>query len=291
MLVNKAYTLSVINEKEAIKSMKNFNDKVIVITGGATGIGYSFAKKLGYEGAKIVIASRRIQKVRDAVKRLRALGLEASGTSCDVSSREDVVNLKQYANKNYGRVDVLINNAGITQEQKPVFETDIELYRKLFEINYFGVLNCIQVFSEDMINTDLPAAIYNVGSENSLFSGVPQASGYISSKHALLALTESLREDAPQNLDVSFIVPGLVKSELADGFLKGMETDHFVEIIVEQLKNNEFYCVSHAHNMVRITKRFEDLKEAYAHYAPRYENDDEYDVRTQIKRLMKGEGK
>ena len=266
--------------------MGSYRNKTVVITGGATGIGYAFAKAMGLEGAKIVIASRRLERVNDSVEKLRALGIEASGTNCDVSIREDVERLKEFANETYGRVDVLMNNAGITQEQSPIVTTDINIYRKIFEINYFGVLNCIQVFAEDMVNSDLPAAIYNVGSENSLFNGVPQASAYISSKHALLALTESLREEMPDNVYVSLIVPGLVKSELADEFLPGMDTDEYVELVMDQLRLNELYAVSHARNIVRITDRYEKLKNAYETYAPRYENDDEYDVRKLIEKLM-----
>jgi NAD(P)-dependent dehydrogenase (short-subunit alcohol dehydrogenase family) len=267
--------------------MLSYKDQVIVITGGATGIGFAFAKAMGLEGGKIVIASRRIQKVNDAVDKLRSIGIEASGTNCDVSKREDVLRLKSFANQRYGKVNVLLNNAGITQDQLPVLDTDIDVYRKLFEINYFGVINCIQVFAEDFKNA--PSAIYNVGSENSLFNGVPLAAGYISTKHALLGLTESLREELWENTNVSFIVPGLVESELSEGFLKGMDVDKFVSIIMKQLKANQFYCVAHAHNIVRINKRYESLNTAYNTFAPRYMNDSEFDVRTQINNIMKKE--
>ncbi|MCH4891409.1 SDR family oxidoreductase [Acidaminobacter sp. JC074] len=267
--------------------MLSYMGRVIVITGGATGIGYAFAKAMGLEGGKIVIASRRVEKVNEAVENLKALGIEASGTTCDVSKRSEVENLKSFANQKYGKVDVLMNNAGITQEQKPILQTDVKTYKKLFEINYYGVINCIQVFSEDLQTA--PSAIYNVGSENSLFNGVPQASGYISTKHALLALTESLREEMSETTNISFIIPGLVQSELADGFLKGMDVDKFVSTIMKQLKENQFFCVAHAHNIVRVNKRYEALNAAYNTFAPRYENDDEFDVRTQINKLLQKE--
>jgi len=269
--------------------MKSFKDKVIVITGGATGIGYAFAKAMGLEGGKIVIASRRISAVNNALERLRAVGIEASGTHCDVSSREDVIELKKFANQTYGDVDVLLNNAGISQDQKSIFDTDPHIYKNLFEINYFGVLNCVQVFGKDMIKNNCSAAIYNVGSENSLFNGVPMASAYISTKHALLALTESLAEEAPKNLDVSFIVPGLVQSELSTGFLKGMDVNKFVSTIMKQLKENQFYCVAHAYNLVRINERYQALNTAYNTFAPRYLNDQEFDVRTLINNLKQEE--
>jgi len=271
--------------------MLNYKDKVIVITGGATGIGFGFAQAFGREGGKIVIASRRNTVVDKAVKDLREMGIDAHGTSCDVSNRDDLIRLKDFVLDTYGRVDVLMNNAGITQPQQAVFETDMALYKKLFEINYFGVINCIQVFAEDLMKDNKPAAIYNVGSENSLFSGVPQASGYISTKHALLALTESLSEEAPANLNVSFIVPGLVESELSDGFLKGMKVEQFVTTIMNQLKENQFYCVSHAYNLVRINDRYETLNTAYNTFARRYDNDNEFDVRTQLNALLQGGGK
>ena len=266
--------------------MKDFNQKVVVITGGATGIGFAFAKAMGLEGAKVVIASRRVAKVEESVNKLRDLGIEASGTSCDVSIRKDVERLKEFTLNTYGTVDVLMNNAGITQQQMPVLNTDVGVYRKIFEINYFGVIHCTQVFAEVMLEKDSESAIYNVGSENSLFLGVPQASAYISSKHALVALTEALKEEMPKKVGVSLIIPGLVQSELADGFIPGMDTDQYVEVVMEQLKNDEFYCVSHARNIVRIKEQYNALEKAYATYAPRYENDDEFDVRIQIEKLL-----
>ncbi len=266
--------------------MKTFKDKVIVITGGATEIGFAFAKAMGQEGGKIVLASRRLEKVQEAVNILRSVGIEASGTTCDVSKRDQVIELKAFANESYGRVDVLLNSAGVSQQQAPIVGTDMSVYQDLFAINYFGVIHCIQVFSEDLLQADAPAAIYNVGSENSLFSGVPMASAYISTKHALHALTVSLLEEAPSHLSVSLIVPGLVQSELSSGFLKGMEVDRFVGVIMNQLKEEQFYCVSHAYNQVRINERYEALNTAYNTFARRYENDAEFDVRSQLDKLM-----
>lgn len=266
--------------------MNNFNNKVVVITGGATGIGFSFAKQFGNLGAKLVIASRRMEKVNHAVERLNAMGIIAKGISCDVSKYEAVEALADFAWKEFGHVDVIINNAGISQQPTPLIDMDIEDFTKVININIMGVVHGIKVFGKRFIEQGTPAAIYNVGSENGFFNGVPGASAYIATKHAVLAITDALREDTPDFIDVSLIVPGLVSSELADGFSAAMDTDKFTSIIMKQLMAGNFYCVSHAHNMEYINKRYHEIKEAYDTYAPRYENDNEFDVRALFQKLL-----
>ena len=105
-------------------------------------------------------------------------------------------------------------------------------------------------------------------------------SGYIVSKHALHAMTVSLREEVPDFVDVGLICPGLVNSEINGGITIGMDTDKFTGIAMLQIKEGKFYIVSHAYNMVRINERHTEIKEAYETYAPRYEGDIEFDART-----------
>ena len=145
--------------------MNDFKDKVVVITGGATGIGFSFAKRFGEAGAKVVIASRRIARVNQAVEQLQTLGIEAKGTTCDVSVLADVEALADFAWDTYGQVDVIVNNAGISSAQKPVIEMTRDDVMKAFNVNLFGVWNGVSVFGKRMIEQGTACAIYNVGSE------------------------------------------------------------------------------------------------------------------------------
>lgn len=268
--------------------MKDFKDKAVVITGGATGIGFSFAKQFGNEGAKIVIAGIKKDRNDEAVEKLIAMGIEAKAFECDVTKREDVEAVADFAWKEFNHVDVIINNAGIGDGGKTVIDSTMEDFMSTYNVNVFGVLNGSSVFGKRFIEQGTPAAIYNVGSENSLFHGVPNAAAYVSSKHAVLAITESLKEEIPDFIDVSLICPGFVKSELGpqEQMQFGMDTEKFTSKAMEQIKEGKFFIVSHAYNMKRIEDRYNEVKEAYNKYAPRYDGDEEFDVRTLFSKMV-----
>ncbi len=261
--------------------MKDFKDKVVVITGGATGIGFSFAKRFGNEGAKVVIAARRQNRIDDAVAKLKSMGIEASGTACDVTKREDIEALADYAWNQYEEVHAIVNNAGVGPLMKSVIDATDEEIMSVLNINLMGVWHGVQVFGKRFREQGVASAIYNVGSENSLFDGVPMGGEYVVSKHGVLALTDILRKEVPDFIDVGLICPGLVNSELGDGGIQvGMDTDKYTDVAIQQIKAGKFYIVSHAYNMARIEERFGEMKTAFDTYAPRYENDVEFDVRT-----------
>lgn len=267
--------------------MNDYQDKVVVITGGATGIGFGFAKAFGAEGAKVVIAEPRKERLQEAVAHLQRLDVEASYFVCDVSDLSAVEALADYAWGTYGQVDVLLNNAGVAAPRNPVPDMPMTNVHKVFDVNFFGVWHGAAVFGKRMRKQGTPAAIYNVGSENSFFSAVPNSAAYLASKHAVLGLTEGLREDLPDFIDVGLIVPGWVRSEMSDPRVVhlAMDTDEFVGICMPQIKAGAPYVVSHAYNMEHIAERYQAVKQAYDTYAPRYDGDDEYDVRTLIKKM------
>lgn len=262
--------------------MNNFEGKVVVITGGATGIGLAFAKKFGAEGAKVVIAARRQNRIDEAVAELEKLGVDAAGTTADVTVLADVEALADFAWDHYGHVDVIMNNAGVGQDFASVIDVPIETARSVIEINLFGTWHGCQVFGKRFIEQGNPAAIYNIGSENSLFNGFPLAPSYVASKHAVLALTESLAEEVPDFIDVSLICPGFVSTELGPpgSMDTAMDVDRYVDIAWPQIVAGEFFVVSHAYNMERIDARHSKIARAFGTYAPRYDGDVEFDVRT-----------
>ena len=268
--------------------MKSYKDKVVVITGGATGIGFSFAKQFGKEGAKIVIAGRRQNKNEEAASKLAELGIESVGFSCDVTNRQSVEALADMCWEKFGQVDVIMNNAGNLVQGKKVIDSTAEDFTRGFAVNVLGMVNGASVFGKRMIAQGTPAAIYNIGSENSLFHGVPLGASYVASKHATLVISESLREETPEFIEVAHICPGYVKSELGDeaAMSLAMDTDKYTAIAMKQLKKGNFYVVSHAYNMKRINDRYQEIKTAYETYAPRYEGDDEFDVRTLTQKMM-----
>ena len=260
--------------------MKDFNDKVVVITGAATGIGYALAKQFVKAGAHVVISARRRARLDAAAKELSHFGSEVRVFECDVTQREQVEALAEFAWKALGRVDVLINNAGVGPITSTVIEARREDVQSILDINLFGAWNGVSVFGGRFLKQGTPAAIFNVGSENCFFNAVPKGAGYVLSKHALLAMTIALREEVPDYLEVGLICPGLVQSELSKETSYGMDTDEYAALVMQQIVAGEFFIVSHAYNIVRINTRYSAVQRAFATYAPRYEGDDEYDVRT-----------
>ena len=265
--------------------MKDLKDKIIAITGGATGIGFALAKAFGVEGAKIVIGETREEKLEEAIDQLKNLDIDADKTHLDVTDLNSVENFADFTCERYGRVDILINNAGISGARGRIDEVDIEEAKKVFDVNFFGVWHGCSVFSKKMIEQGTEAAIYNLGSENSLFVAVPNSVAYVASKHAVLGLSESLRNDLPDFIHVGTIFPGYVDTPLTGQVEGGMNADKFAEIVKDQIKNEEHIIVSHAHNTVHIENRNNEISLAYEKYAPRYDGDDEYDVKTILSNL------
>ncbi|MDV7145983.1 SDR family oxidoreductase [Tropicimonas sp. TH_r6] len=268
--------------------MQDFNNKVVVITGGATGIGKGFAKAFGLEGAKIVLNGRRQERLDEAQAELEALGIEVATLAGDVTDPQGIEALAEFAWAWKGKVDVLINNAGMMVPYAPVLQMPLEHFRAIYEVNFFSVVVASQIFGRRFLEKGTPAAIYNVGSENSLFHGTPMNGAYVGTKHSVYAITHSLREELPEFIDVSLICPGFVMSELGpkENMQHGMPTDEYIAIAMKQIKDGEFWVVSHAYNMVRICEKFDQLEQAYATYAPRYEGDQQYDVRTVVQPIL-----
>lgn len=260
--------------------MKDFESKVVVITGGATGIGFALAKQFAARGARIVLAGRRLGRLQEAQGSLAPSGADVRVFACDVTKRGDVEKLADFAWEEFGHVDVIVNNAGVGPILSSVIDTNQSDVEGIFAINFFGAWNGVSVFGSRFIQQGTAAAIYNVGSENCFFNAVPKGAGYVASKHALMAMTNALREELPDFIEVSLICPGLVKSELTELTDVGMDTDKFADLAMEQITAGKYYIVSHAYNMERIQPIQQEIGDAFAEYAPRYEGDEEFDVRS-----------
>lgn len=250
----------------------DFSGQVAVITGGAGGIGSALGKALAAAGAEVLLADREAGE-----------GIVA----CDVAQLDQVEALADLAWQRFGRVDLLINNAGVGGAGGRLWKVDPAEARRLFEVNFWGVWHGCRAFAPRLIEQDHPSAIYNVASENALFCAVPRNAAYIASKHAVLGLTESFREDLPEHVHAGTIIPGWVLSGLTSegGRDVAMPAERYAEIILPQLAARERFVVSHAYNVVPMAERTEALEGAFARSAPRYDGDIEHDVRAYIARL------
>lgn len=269
--------------------MDNFKDKTVVITGGATGIGLALAKRFGREGARIIIGEPRQNRLDEALEALSALEIEASAMEMDVADEASVTAFADFADATYGSTNILINNAGIPSNRTPIVDVPMADVRKLFDVNFFGVWHGAAIFGKRMIARGTPAAIYNLASENAFFNAVQNSASYIASKHAVRGLTDAMRDEFPDFVQIGMIVPGFVASEMTKGSEQfAMDADTFAENVVDQIRAGEFYVVTHAYNIVRIKPIHNEIEDAYARNAPRYEGDEEYDVPTLIARLTAG---
>ncbi|WP_419803097.1 SDR family oxidoreductase [Mucilaginibacter sp.] len=193
--------------------MENLQDKVIIITGASSGIGEATALLLAEQGAKVVLGARRIDRLEALAKRISEVGGEASYAVADVKKREDLSNLVKLACDKYGRLDVLISNAGIAPTSL-LEELRVEDWEDMIDVNIKGVLYgiaaALPVFRKQgfghFVNTASTAGLITK----------PTMSVYSGTKFAVRAISEGLRQEAGPNLRVTIITPGFVQTNLAD---------------------------------------------------------------------------
>jgi NAD(P)-dependent dehydrogenase (short-subunit alcohol dehydrogenase family) len=192
--------------------------KVAIVTGGSRGIGLSIAQGLGAEGAKVAIASRTQRELDDARAKLEAAGVEVLARATDVSRLSDVEALVAAVVAKWGRVDVLVNVAGVVGAIGRLEECDPAEWRAAFEVNVFGAMNACRAVLPAM-RKQRSGKIVNLAGGGIGGPGVmPRWSAYTASKAAVVQLTESLaRELTEDNVQVNAIAPGAVVTEMTAG--------------------------------------------------------------------------
>ena len=205
-------------------------DKVAIITGGKSGIGYSTALLFAAEGAKVVVAD-----VKDAVEEVRAIteqGAEALFVQTDVSSESQVNNLVETTLAAYGRLDVLVNNAGV-ELAKTVADTSEAEWDRLMDINLKGVFLCCKA-AIPVMQRQGGGIIVNVASELGLVGG-SEIAAYCASKGGVVQLTKAMAVDhALDHIRVNSVCPGPVATPLLEAIIKASsdpeaERRHIVE--------------------------------------------------------------
>lgn len=191
-------------------------DKVVIITGGSSGIGFAMAHEFGARGARIAIAARDIEKLRQKAQELKNAGYNVISIQADVSKEEDCKNLINKVIEHYGRIDILVNNAGISM--RAAFKnTELDVLKKLMDINFWGTVFCTKYALEHLLATK--------GSVVGIISvaghiGLPGRTGYSASKFAVRGFLDTLRaENLKTGLHVLVAAPGFTASNIRNAAL------------------------------------------------------------------------
>ncbi len=203
----------------------DMHGKTAVVTGGAQGLGKAMALGLAEAGCNIVIADINPETMDQAVNEIKMLGVKSKGIVCDISNPEDCASTLAETVMEFGKLDVVINNAGIARHNAAL-GMSVEEWNKVFDINVNGTFYMAQAAGRIMAKSG-GGSIINISSISGIISNMPQGqSNYNSSKAAVIHMTRSLAgEWAKLGIRVNTIAPGYMRTEMTrEMFEKGGET-------------------------------------------------------------------
>jgi len=198
--------------------MQDFQRKVVVITGAASGIGRAMADAFANEAARIVIADVEVEPLRVAEQDLRSAGGEVVAVQTDIADPRSVDALANAALGAFGRVDIVCNNAGIGQSLRPIWEFSRSYWEWFLGVNLWGIIHGIQTFVPILLRQGSQAHVVNTASVAGLLSYPFTFVGpYCAAKHAVVSISETLAADllqAKSNIQVSVLCPGFVRTRI-----------------------------------------------------------------------------
>lgn len=285
--------------------MREVAGKVAVITGGASGIGFGMATRFGEAGMRVVLADVEEPVLEQAVARLRNVGVDAIGVPTDVSSSESVEALAEKTMATFGAVHVLCNNAGVGGGFVPLWEATLKDWQWILGVNLWGVIHGVHTFVPLMLERGEEGHIVNTASVAGL---VPATRVYSVTKHAVVALSEGLHHNlqrANSRLGVSVLCPGLINTRIMYAFRNrptelfntpgmaattretqradrvadlalstGMPPEDVGALVLESIRNERFWILTHDAFDDAIRTRIEDILERRTPTAYRSQLDD-----------------
>lgn len=272
--------------------MKEFTDKVAVVTGAASGIGRAMAEHFAAEGMKVVLADIEQNALDEAEAAFRANGATVLAVRCDVSKGADVEALAKKAVDEFGAIHIVCNNAGVVPPAGAVWERTEADWNWVLGANLWGVIHGVRTFVPIMIEQGTEGHVVNTASLAGLVSA-PWLGIYNVSKHAVVTLSETLyRELAAvgSQVKVSVLCPAWVTTRLGDadrnrpaelrnperdktaaeeaidqavrGFLdSGISTEQVATAVVEAIKEEKLYILTHPESIEAVRARMEDIVE------------------------------
>lgn len=297
-------TESKLNEDSVSKGF-DYNGRVIVVTGGGSGIGAAFCKRLVKRGAKVGVADIRLSEAEAIAEEI---GENAIPFYVDTASRESIEELANQSWAKFGEVHGIFNNAGVGGGGNIMPELGQDIFNWIMAVNFKGVWDGCQVFGKRFLAQEGQSLIVNTGSEHSL--GVPhlRSAAYTAAKHAVLGMTDVLRREVPEKIQVSIFCPGLTSTSIwksgevkqsefggpvsvnaAQSVImeKGMDPIDVADRALDAIGSGAFYAVTHPHNVKMINERNAEQNAAFQSQCSDIKDGDKYDVNLLIAELMR----
>ena len=269
--------------------MKEFRDRVAVVTGAASGIGRAMADRFAAEGMKVVLADVEEKALRLAEAEMREKGIDVIGVRTDVSKSKDLEKLAQQTLDAFGAVHIVCNNAGVAGAWGQVWENTLDDWNWIMGVNLWGVINGVRTFVPIMLERGDEGHIVNTASLAGL---MPGRGIYGVTKQAVVALSESLYNDmkmADTKIGVSVLCPGWVDTRIADAdrnrpaelsktvdamtdpqreemekmvrnLLKtGLQPSSVADQVLEGIRDDKLYIITHPEMDFIIRERFDNI--------------------------------
>lgn len=185
--------------------MSPWRDKVAIVTGGSAGLGFAIAREFGQAGARVMLVGRDRERLEKAVNDLSSLGIDVANVAADLTVANAAESIVTAARERWGRIDVLVNNAGLSMRGR-VTETTPDDFRRLLEVNFLAAVGCTRACLDDLRRTR--GHVVNIGSLAAKSAGA-FLGAYPASKFPLAAYSQQLRlELADEGLHVLLVCPG-----------------------------------------------------------------------------------
>ena len=213
-------------------SSLRLHGKVAVVTGGSRGIGYAIARTLAAEGCSVVITGRRAATLTKSATRIgKSVGAKRKPQIvpiiCDVRDPQSVSALFAAVKKRFGKLDVLVNNAGVAQPLTPIEQTSVELWREVMDTNLFGLFLCTRGALPLMERSATVVNNLSVAAKTVF----PNFAAYNTSKHGALGFTRSLREELmPRGIRVVALMPGAIDTDLWQQFWPDAPRERMIDV-------------------------------------------------------------
>jgi NAD(P)-dependent dehydrogenase (short-subunit alcohol dehydrogenase family) len=206
----------------------HLNDKVAIVTGASRGIGEAIARTYAQAGAKVVLASRKLDGLKEVEAKIVEAGGEAFSVACHTGAEEQIEHLFRSAVERFGKVDVLVNNAATNPYFGPMMNVEMAAWEKTFEVNVKGYFWTSRALVRHLLARKAPGAIVNVASVAGQMA-MPLQGVYAMTKAAVISMTKTLAmELGTENIRVNAIAPGLVETKFAAALTTSDEISRMV---------------------------------------------------------------